>query len=87
MCWGAAICLGGGESSSQPDTGSRRRRIAVLSLLKAGCTDRVTHTHTPADDHGGDDWLPPGVQQGAAGWVFGGDDDPQRSQTHEEGAN
>lgn len=42
---------------------------------------------TPADDHGSDDGLPPGVQQGAAGRVLGGDDDPQGSQTHEEGAD
>lgn len=77
----AAICLGG-ESSSKPDTGSRRRRIAVLSPLKTKHTQ--THIHTPADDHGSDDWLPSGVQQGAAGWVLGGDDHPQRSQTHEE---
>lgn len=80
MCLGTAICLGD-ESSSKPDTGSRRRRIAVLSPLKAKHTDTVTYTntHTPADDHGSDDWLPSGVEQGAAGWVLGGDDDPQRS--------
>lgn len=88
MCSGAAISLGD-ESSSKPDTGSCRRRIAVLSPLKTKHTHTQLHTqtHTPADDHGSDDWLPSGVEQGAAGWVLGGDDDPQRSQTHEEGAN
>ena len=96
MCLGTALCLGD-ESSSKPDTGSSRHRVAVLSPLKTKHTQLHTHTHTqlhtqlhthrPADDHGSDDWLPSGVEQGAAGWVLGGDDDPQRSQTHEEGAN
>lgn len=54
-------------------------RRTVLSLSKT--------EHTPADDHGCDDGLPSGVEQRAAGWVFGGDDDPQRSQTHEEGTD
>lgn len=81
MWLGAAICLGD-ESSSKPDTWSCRHRIAVLSPLKTKHRD----THTPADDHGSDDWLPSGVKQGAAGRVLGGDDYPQRSQTHEEGA-
>lgn len=85
---GAAISLGD-ESSSKPDTGSCRRRIAVLSPLKTKHTHTHSyiHKHTPADDHGSDDWLPSGVEQGAAGWVLGGNDDPQRSQTHEERAN
>lgn len=86
MCLGAAICLGD-ESSSKPDTGSCRRRIAVLSPLKTKHTHSFIQKHTPADDHGSDDWLPSGVEQGAAGRVLGGDDDPQRSQTHEEGAD
>lgn len=38
---GAAICLGD-ESSSKPDTGSRRRRVAVFSPLKT----KHTQTHT-----------------------------------------
>lgn len=38
---GVAICLGD-ESSSKPDTGSRRRRVAVFSPLKT----KHTQTHT-----------------------------------------
>lgn len=85
MCSDAAICLGD-ESSCKPDAGRCRLRIAVLSPLKTTPL-KTKHTHTPADDHGSDDWLPSGVQEGAAGGMLGGDDDPQRSQTHEEGAN
>lgn len=43
--------------------------------------------HTPADNHGSDDRLPAGVEQGAAGRVFGGDHHPHWSQRQEEGTH
>lgn len=59
----------------------------MLCFVLFGVTAPLKTKHTPADDHGCDDWLPSGVEQGAAGRVLGGDDDPQRGETHEEGAN
>lgn len=47
MCLGTALCLGD-ESSSKPDTGSSRHRVAVLSPLKTKHTQLRTHTHTVA---------------------------------------
>lgn len=41
----------------------------------------------PADDHGGDDRLPAGVEELSASRVFGRDDHPHRSQRHEEGTH
>lgn len=80
MALGAAA-RPGDESSSIPD--SRPRTASSCSFLG----EINTVTHTPADDHGSDDWFPPRIEQGATGWVLGGDDHPQRSQQHEEGAN
>lgn len=73
----------GMSHQANPDSWSHRRRVAVFFLVAAPLKTK----HTPADDHGCDDWLPSGVKQGAAGRVLGGDDDPQWGETHEEGAN
>lgn len=45
MCSGAAIFLGD-ESSSKPDIGSHRHRVAVPSTLKTKHTHIYLHKHT-----------------------------------------
>lgn len=38
----------------------------------------------PADDHRCYDWFPACSEQQAAGWVFGGDDHPNRNQAQKQ---
>lgn len=68
MCSGAAISLGD-ESSSKPDTGSCRRRIAVLSPLKTKHTHTQLHTQTHTCWWPWQWWLAPIRSRAGCGWL------------------